>query len=115
MCWYWMCTPFPTIRNGQFLAACMWMPMRPSNDTIPKRSLPSTLTLASRPVVTVCGVGKTSQIAAEQLAARGVQVYSLEGGMKAWSLAWNTASIVIAGSAVQVIQVRRTGKDASPT
>jgi glyoxylase-like metal-dependent hydrolase (beta-lactamase superfamily II) len=30
--------------------------------------------------------------------------------MKAWSLAWNTASIVIAGSAVQVIQVRRTGK-----
>jgi len=65
---------------------------------------------ASRPVVTVCGVGKTSQIAAEQLAARGVQVSSLEGGMKAWSLAWNTASIVIAGSAVQVIQVRRTGK-----
>lgn len=65
---------------------------------------------ASRPVVTVCGVGKTSQIATEQLAARGVQAYTLEGGMKAWSLAWNTASIVIAGSAVQVIQVRRTGK-----
>jgi glyoxylase-like metal-dependent hydrolase (beta-lactamase superfamily II)/rhodanese-related sulfurtransferase len=65
---------------------------------------------ASRPVITVCGVGKTSQIAAEQLAARGLQVYSLEGGMKAWSLAWNTASIDVAGSMVQVIQVRRTGK-----
>ena len=35
---------------------------------------------ASRPVVTVCGVGKTSQIAAEQLAARGVEVYSLNTG-----------------------------------
>lgn len=30
--------------------------------------------------------------------------------MKAWSLAWNTAEIAIAGSAVRVIQVRRTGK-----
>jgi glyoxylase-like metal-dependent hydrolase (beta-lactamase superfamily II) len=63
-----------------------------------------------RPVVTVCGAGKTSQIAAEHLAARGVQVSSLEGGMKAWSLAWNTAEVAVAGSAVQVIQVRRTGK-----
>src|SRR5689334_501634 len=61
-----------------------------------------------RPVVTVCGVGKTSQIAAEYLVARGVQVSSLEGGMKAWSLAWNTAEIAIPGSAVRVIQVRRT-------
>jgi len=71
----------------------------------------TSLTLpADRPVITVCGAGKTSQIAAEQLAARGLQVYSLEGGMKAWSLAWNTAEIAVAGSAVQVIQVRRTGK-----
>jgi glyoxylase-like metal-dependent hydrolase (beta-lactamase superfamily II)/rhodanese-related sulfurtransferase len=65
---------------------------------------------AHRPVVTICGAGKTSQIAAEQLAARGLQAYSLEGGMKAWSLAWNTASMGVAGSAMQVIQVRRTGK-----
>jgi glyoxylase-like metal-dependent hydrolase (beta-lactamase superfamily II)/rhodanese-related sulfurtransferase len=65
---------------------------------------------ASRPVVTVCGVGKTSQIAAAQLAARGVPVSSLEGGMKAWSLAWNTAEMTMPGSEVQVIQVRRTGK-----
>ena len=71
----------------------------------------SSVTLPTdQPIVTVCGAGKMSQIAAEQLAARGLQVYSLEGGMKAWSLAWNTAEIAVAGSAVQVIQVRRTGK-----
>jgi rhodanese-related sulfurtransferase len=34
------------------------------------------------PVVTVCGAGKTSAIAAEQLRDRGLQVVSLEGGMK---------------------------------
>jgi glyoxylase-like metal-dependent hydrolase (beta-lactamase superfamily II)/rhodanese-related sulfurtransferase len=63
-----------------------------------------------RPVVTVCGAGKTSQIAAEQLAARGFQVYSLEGGMKAWSLAWNTAEVPLKVREVRVIQVRRSGK-----
>ncbi len=62
------------------------------------------------PVVTVCGAGKMSQVAADQLAARGLQVFSLEGGMKAWSLAWNVAEIVFPGSAICVIQVRRTGK-----
>src|SRR5947209_16445613 len=36
------------------------------------------------PVVTVCAAGKTSLIAAEQLAARGIQALSLDGGMKAW-------------------------------
>jgi glyoxylase-like metal-dependent hydrolase (beta-lactamase superfamily II) len=60
--------------------------------------------------VTVCGAGKTSLIAAEQLAARGVEALSLEGGMKAWSLAWNTAEVTIPESSVRVIQVRRTGK-----
>src|SRR5438128_2618634 len=41
-----------------------------------------------RVIVTVCAAGKTSQIAAEQLVARGLpQVFSLEGGMQAWSLA----------------------------
>jgi glyoxylase-like metal-dependent hydrolase (beta-lactamase superfamily II) len=62
------------------------------------------------PVVTVCAVGKTSQIAAEQLAARGLQALSLDGGMKAWSLAWNIAEVPGAGDTVQVFQVRRTGK-----
>jgi glyoxylase-like metal-dependent hydrolase (beta-lactamase superfamily II)/rhodanese-related sulfurtransferase len=63
-----------------------------------------------QPVVTVCGVGKTSQIAAEQLRARGVRALSLEGGMQAWSLAWNTAEVPLDDRSARVIQVRRTGK-----
>jgi glyoxylase-like metal-dependent hydrolase (beta-lactamase superfamily II)/rhodanese-related sulfurtransferase len=65
---------------------------------------------SDEPVVTVCAAGKTSLIAAEQLAARGVEVSSLDGGMKAWSLAWNTAEVPVHASAVKIIQVRRTGK-----
>src|SRR5436305_6642181 len=62
------------------------------------------------PVVRVCAAGRTSQLAAEQLAARGVPALSLEGGMKAWSLAWNTAEVPLEDPSVRVIQVRRTGK-----
>src|SRR3989441_5175689 len=62
------------------------------------------------PVVTVCAAGRTSQLAAEQLAARGVAALSLEGGMKAWSLAWNTAEVSLEDRSARVIQVRRTGK-----
>lgn len=63
-----------------------------------------------RPVVTVCAAGKTSQLAAAQLAVRGLEVFSLEGGMQAWSLAWNAAELPLAASPFQVIQLRRTGK-----
>jgi glyoxylase-like metal-dependent hydrolase (beta-lactamase superfamily II)/rhodanese-related sulfurtransferase len=62
------------------------------------------------PVVTVCAAGRTSQLAAEQLTARGVPALSLEGGMKAWSLAWNTAEVPLEDRSARVIQVRRTGK-----
>ncbi len=62
------------------------------------------------PVVTVCAAGKTSLIAAEQLAARGVEACSLDGGMKAWSLAWNRAEVPGRASDIRIIQVRRTGK-----
>jgi glyoxylase-like metal-dependent hydrolase (beta-lactamase superfamily II) len=62
------------------------------------------------PVVAVCGAGKTSVIAAEQLRARGFQALSLAGGMKAWTLAWNTAKVSVPGTETQVIQMRRTGK-----
>ena len=65
---------------------------------------------ADQPVVTVCGVGRTSQIAAEQLRTRGLQALSLEGGMQAWSLAWNTAEVPLRASVARVIQVRRSGK-----
>src|ERR1700694_1930950 len=62
------------------------------------------------PIVTVCAAGKTSLIAAERLAARGVEACSLEGGMKAWSLAWNIAEVPVHANDVRIIQVRRTGK-----
>lgn len=66
-----------------------------------------------RPVVAVCAAGRTSLIAASQLAAQGFDAYSLEGGMRAWSLAWNTAHVALPdpqSGGASVIQVRRTGK-----
>ena len=62
------------------------------------------------PVVTICGAGKVSITAMELLRARGYDARSLTGGMKAWSLAWNSAELPVPGSAATVIQVRRTGK-----
>ncbi|HEY0069933.1 MAG TPA: MBL fold metallo-hydrolase [Chloroflexia bacterium] len=62
------------------------------------------------PVVAVCGAGKTSMIAAQYLAAQGYEAHSLQGGMRAWSLAWNTAEVPLPIEDVQVAQVRRTGK-----
>jgi glyoxylase-like metal-dependent hydrolase (beta-lactamase superfamily II) len=63
-----------------------------------------------RPVVTVCNAGRVSQTAAAILVERGFDARSLTGGMKAWSLAWNTAIVPLADDSVRVIQVRRTGK-----
>jgi len=61
-------------------------------------------------VVTVCAAGKTSMLAAERLRARGLDAVSLEGGMRAWSLAWNTAEVPCPGRAARIVQLRRTGK-----
>jgi len=63
-----------------------------------------------RPVVTVCAAGNSSAVAAEQLRGRGFEAFTLEGGIKAWSMAWNTAEVSVPGSEAKVIQVRRTGK-----
>ena len=65
---------------------------------------------ADRPVVTLCGAGKTSLIAADHLRARGLEAYSLAGGMRAWSLAWNWTPVPLPTSAARVLQARRTGK-----
>ncbi|HET9278434.1 MAG TPA: rhodanese-like domain-containing protein, partial [Flavitalea sp.] len=59
-------------------------------------------------VVTVCAAGRTSQIAAEALREKGFDACSLEGGMKAWSKAWNIAQKLFPD--FEVLQVRRTGK-----
>ena len=66
------------------------------------------LNLPPGPVVTVCGVGRTAAIATELLRASGVEALTLDGGMRAWSLAWNVAEATVSG--VEVVQVRRTGK-----
>ena len=66
------------------------------------------LDLGSGRVVTVCGAGRTAATATELLRARGVHAVTLEGGMRAWSLAWNIAQTTISGC--EVVQVRRTGK-----
>lgn len=63
---------------------------------------------ADQAVVTVCAAGKTSRLAATQLRQRGIEAFSLVGGMKAWSLAWNTAET--ATPTATLIQFRRTGK-----
>jgi rhodanese-related sulfurtransferase len=63
---------------------------------------------ANIPVVTVCEAGRTSMIAAGELMKKGVEVYSLQGGMKAWSLAWNEAELK--NGKAEIVQVRRTGK-----
>lgn len=65
---------------------------------------------AGVPVVTVCNAGFTSKIASWQLQARGMEAISLDGGMRAWSLSWNTAEVSLRGSRAQVIQIRRVGK-----
>ena len=59
-------------------------------------------------MVTIGNAGKVSQIAAEQLQEHGLGPFSLAGGTKAWSLAWNTAEREL--QKATVLQVRRTGK-----
>lgn len=62
----------------------------------------------SVPAVVVCGRGLTAKRAADLLRAQGVDALTLEGGMQAWSTAWNTAEVAVGGC--EVVQVRRTGK-----
>ena len=63
-----------------------------------------------RPVVTVCAKGRTSMIAAEALDRLGFEAFSLDGGMTAWSEAWNVAQVPLTDPATEILQVRRTGK-----
>jgi glyoxylase-like metal-dependent hydrolase (beta-lactamase superfamily II) len=74
------------------------------------RSLDQLALPAGRPIVTVCGRGRTSLLAADRLRRRGIPARSLAGGMEFWSLAWNTAVVPVPGTETQVVQVRRTGK-----
>lgn len=62
----------------------------------------------SVPVITVCNGGNASKIAANMLTSKGFKACSLEGGMKAWNYAWDTAEISFKN--VKIIQVRRMAK-----
>src|SRR5688572_772751 len=61
-----------------------------------------------KPIVTVCAAGKMSLKAAEILRRKGFDAFSLEGGMKSWNFAWNTAELALGD--VKIIQVRRSAK-----
>ena len=64
-----------------------------------------------RPIIAVCARGRTSMLAAKALETLGFDAFSLRGGMTAWTNAWNTADVPLAGRAdLTVVQVRRTGK-----
>lgn len=60
-------------------------------------------------VVTVCAAGRTSLLGMELLRRKGIQAYSLEGGMKAWNYAFNKAELDLPDG-TRVIQVRRAAK-----
>ncbi|MFW6207027.1 MAG: MBL fold metallo-hydrolase [Gemmatimonadota bacterium] len=62
------------------------------------------------PVVTVCPSGNKSRTAAHRLRDWGRVAYSLDGGLRAWTLAWNTAELELPDDRGRVVQVRRTGK-----
>lgn len=62
----------------------------------------------SIPVVTVCAGGKLSLKAADLLIEKGYDAYSLQNGMKGWSLAWNIAQQQFDDFVIW--QIRRTGK-----
>lgn len=62
-----------------------------------------------KPVVTVCRMGNTSQVAASRLEALGFDAFSLKGGIHDWTNAWSVASIDADGP-FELIQIRRNGK-----
>ena len=62
------------------------------------------------PVVAVCALGRTSKKAAEILGKKGLETYSLAGGMNAWSVSWNVAEVPLAIAGASLLQIRRAGK-----
>jgi glyoxylase-like metal-dependent hydrolase (beta-lactamase superfamily II) len=67
------------------------------------------------PVVTVCASGRTAATAADLLRATGVQAVTLEGGMRAWSLAWNTAQTTFSGCEIVQVALATPGHTAEST
>ncbi len=68
------------------------------------------LTVDEEPVVTVCQKGIMAREATQGLRERGIHALTLEGGLTAWSTAWNTASLTLPETETTIMQVRRIGK-----
>lgn len=61
-----------------------------------------------KPIVTLCSRGKLSLFASEIFANKGIESYSLKGGMNAWNNAYDTQEMVFDN--FKIIQVRRVAK-----
>lgn len=61
-----------------------------------------------RPVVTVCGQGHRSAVAARALRDAGLSVMDLVGGMAAWAEVYDEVEIDLAGA--RIVQLRRRAK-----
>lgn len=65
---------------------------------------------ADRPVVAVCAHGNRSARAAAVLRSRGIEAWSLAGGMVAWNGVYEAVTVPVGRPEVEVVQVRRPAK-----
>jgi glyoxylase-like metal-dependent hydrolase (beta-lactamase superfamily II)/rhodanese-related sulfurtransferase len=82
----------------------------PTATNVPLADLPARLRdlPRDRVVVVTCATGSRSARAAEVLAAAGLRVANLRGGMAAWGSVYDSATVDVGD--VRVVQVRRRGK-----
>jgi len=67
---------------------------------------------AQLPVAVICGHGNSSQPMTQYLRERGVQAYSVTGGMAAWEAVYVPRALTPTATLSHVIQVDRIGKGA---
>src|SRR3989442_15790888 len=65
-----------------------------------------------RPVAVICGHGNSSKQATAFLRQRGVEAYSVTGGMAAWETGYVPRRLASTPSLEHVVQVDRVGKGA---
>ena len=67
---------------------------------------------AERPVAVICGHGNSSQQATAFLRQRGIEAYSVTGGMAAWETVYVARRLTSTPSLEHLVQVDRVGKGA---
>src|SRR5438876_5457575 len=67
---------------------------------------------SARPVAVICGHGNSSKQATAFLRQRGVEAYSVTGGMAAWEAVYVPRRLASTPSLEHVVQVDRVGKGA---